>query len=83
MRCSERSSFGSSFPQRGASAKPEPRDRPGVGHGHPTGHSCVAVSGPVEQAKTIETGHGDRQANMLAFAQAALELLAVNLEKGR
>ena len=54
----------------------------GSRYGHPTGHSCVAVSGPTEQAKTIETGHADRQANMLAFAQAALELLAASIEKG-
>jgi PncC family amidohydrolase len=55
----------------------------GSRYGHPPGHSCVAVSGPIERAKTIATGSADRAANMLAFAQAALELLAASLEKGR
>lgn len=52
-------------------------------YGQPPGHSCIALSGPVEQTKTIETRSADRMANMIAFSQAALELLAANLSKGR
>jgi len=44
-------------------------------YGDAAGHTCVAVSGPVEAVITIETGEGDRAANMQAFAAAALELL--------
>lgn len=44
-------------------------------YGDAAGHTCVAVSGPVEAVITIETGESDRTANMQAFAAAALELL--------
>jgi PncC family amidohydrolase len=44
-------------------------------YGDAAGHTCLAVSGPVEQAFTLETGQGDRYANMVAFADAALDLL--------
>jgi len=44
-------------------------------YGDAAGHTCVALSGPVEIALTIETGEDDRQANMRAFAAAALKLL--------
>ena len=44
-------------------------------YGDAAGHSCLAVSGPVERVITLETGHGDRVANMRAFAAAALQLL--------
>ncbi|HET7342804.1 MAG TPA: CinA family protein [Methylomirabilota bacterium] len=44
-------------------------------YGDAAGHACLAISGPVERAVTLETGHGDREANMRAFARAALELL--------
>ena len=47
----------------------------GNGYGDASGHTCLAVSGPVEMAITIETGVDDRAANMEAFARAALELL--------
>ncbi|MDB5426841.1 MAG: putative competence-damaged inducible protein [Phenylobacterium sp.] len=47
----------------------------GNGYGDAAGHSCIAVSGPVEMAVTIETGESDRAANMTAFAAAALDLL--------
>lgn len=49
-------------------------------YGHAPGHACVAVSGPRERATTLETGSGDRVANMYAFATAALELLIEVLE---
>jgi PncC family amidohydrolase len=44
-------------------------------YGDAPGHTCVAISGPVEAATTIETGSADRSANMRAFAAAALGLL--------
>ena len=44
-------------------------------YGDAAGHTCVAVSGPVEMVLTIETGESDRLANMQAFAAAALDLL--------
>jgi PncC family amidohydrolase len=47
----------------------------GNGYGDPPGHTCLAVSGPVDMALTIETGEADRLGNMYAFAAAALELL--------
>jgi PncC family amidohydrolase len=47
----------------------------GNGYGDAAGHSCLAVAGPAEMAFTLETGSGERAANMEAFARAALELL--------
>ena len=44
-------------------------------YGDAAGHTCVALSGPMEIALTIETGEDNRQANMRAFAAAALKLL--------
>jgi nicotinamide-nucleotide amidase len=44
-------------------------------YGDAAGHTCIAVTGPVERATTLETGSADRQANMQAFAKCALELL--------
>ena len=49
-------------------------------HGDAPGHTCIAVSGPIERVATVETGHGDRAANMRAFALALLDLLAETLE---
>ncbi len=49
-------------------------------YGDAAGHSCLAVSGPVEMAFTLETGESDRVANMDAFALAALRLLSQVLE---
>ena len=48
-------------------------------YGDAAGHACIAVSGPIERAMTLETGHGDREKNMRAFAKAALELLDASL----
>ena len=45
-------------------------------YGDAAGHTCVAVSGRVEQARTIETGSADRVENMRVFAAAALALLS-------
>ena len=44
-------------------------------YGDDAGHACIAVSGPVERAITIETGESDREGNMWAFARAAFALL--------
>jgi nicotinamide-nucleotide amidase len=44
-------------------------------YGDAAGHTCIAVVGPVERARTIETGKSDREANMWAFTRAALDLL--------
>jgi PncC family amidohydrolase len=49
-------------------------------YGDAAGHSCLAVSGPVEMAFTLETGQDNRVANMEAFAIAALKLLASALD---
>lgn len=45
-------------------------------YGDAPGHACIAVDGPAEGVITVETGDADRHANMLAFAAAALDLLA-------
>jgi nicotinamide mononucleotide (NMN) deamidase PncC len=50
-------------------------------YGDAAGHACIAVAGPVERALTLETGHGDREKNMWAFAKRALELLETSLRK--
>jgi nicotinamide-nucleotide amidase len=44
-------------------------------YGDAPGHSCIAVAGPSERSITLETGSGDRVANMHAFTAAALDLL--------
>lgn len=44
-------------------------------YGDAAGHVCLAVTGPADIAITVETGSGDRIANMDAFTRAALELL--------
>ena len=54
-----------------------PADSP---YGPAAGTSCLAVSGPLERTRTVETGHNDRQENMRAFARAALELLRETME---
>jgi nicotinamide-nucleotide amidase len=48
-------------------------------YGDAPGHTCIAVVGPVERAMTLETGMIDRVANMRAFSEAALDLLAKTL----
>ena len=47
----------------------------GNSYGDAAGHACFAVDGPAVRVTTLETGHGDRPANMRIFAVAALELL--------
>jgi len=52
-------------------------------YGDAAGHSCMAISGPIETAFTLETGESDRAANMDAFAIAALKLLETALDEGK
>ena len=52
-------------------------------YGDAAGHACIAVTGPVERAITVETGKGDREANMWAFTKAALDLLEACLRDSR
>jgi PncC family amidohydrolase len=47
----------------------------GNGYGDAPGHTCIAISGPIEAALTVETGRADRGANMRAFAAAAQQML--------
>jgi PncC family amidohydrolase len=53
----------------------------GSRYGDAAGHACLAVAGPVERAVTLETARADREANMWAFARAALELLEAALRQ--
>jgi nicotinamide-nucleotide amidase len=48
-------------------------------YGDAAGHSCMAVAGVASDVMTLETGSGDRQANMQEFAKTALGLLLKNL----
>ena len=50
-------------------------------YGDPAGHTCLAVDGPVALQHLLRTGHGDRSANMLAFASAAVQLLLQALDR--
>ncbi|MBW6398355.1 CinA family protein [Roseomonas sp. HJA6] len=45
-------------------------------YGDAAGHSCLAVSGPIDRVITLETGAADREANMRAFAAALFRLAA-------
>ena len=48
----------------------------GSRYGFSAGRVCVAIAGPMEKSLLLETGNADRAANMRAFAEAALGLLA-------
>lgn len=50
-------------------------------YGDAAGHACIAIAGPSARSITIETQSGDRQANMRAFANAALETLLQAIEE--
>jgi len=50
-------------------------------YGDAAGHCCTAVAGPHSAVFTLETGSGDRQANMQSFAKTALNLLLENVSK--
>ena len=51
-------------------------------YGDAAGHCCLALAGTIERAITLETGSGDRLANMRAFAAAGLDLLFEALTTG-
>ncbi len=44
-------------------------------YGDDAGHTCIAVSGPVSEVMTIETGSAERGENMWRFSAEALALL--------
>ena len=44
-------------------------------YGDPAGHVALAVSGPREATRILQTGSDDRQDNMWTFTKAAVELL--------
>ena len=44
-------------------------------YGDVAGHSCIAVSGPVEKVITLATGLSDREENMWLFAEKSLQTL--------
>lgn len=44
-------------------------------YGDSPGHAAIAVAGPVERTRIVETGLSDRGENMWRFAAAALELV--------
>lgn len=46
----------------------------GSRYGHPAGTSVIGIDGPVQLTTTVSTGSDDREANMWAFAAAALQL---------
>ena len=50
-------------------------------YGDAAGHSCMAIAGPEQSVRTLETGSADRPANMQVFAGAALKLLLENLSR--
>jgi PncC family amidohydrolase len=55
----------------------------GSRYGYPAGHTAIAVAGPADAAKILETGSAERFDNMYAFSAAALELLADTLASAR
>jgi nicotinamide-nucleotide amidase len=50
-------------------------------YGDAAGHTCIALAGSKPVAITIETGDGDRLANMRSFTLASLRLLVETLAK--
>ena len=50
-------------------------------YGDAPGHTCIAVSGPVERSITLETTETNREDNMWKFADAALKLLQECIEE--
>lgn len=53
----------------------------GNSHGDAAGHTCVAVAGPVTDVRTLETASSDREANMWAFTDEALDLFVECLQR--
>lgn len=55
----------------------------GTPYGHPPGICVLAVSGPVNLTRRLETGSPDREGNMQVFMRAAIELLHEALDQCR
>ena len=55
----------------------------GNSYGDSAHHACIAVTGPVERAITMETGDANREANMWVFAKAAFDLLEQCVRESR
>jgi nicotinamide-nucleotide amidase len=53
----------------------------GNSYGDAAGHTCVAVDGPVCDVRTLETRSADREANMWAFTDEALDLFIECLKR--
>ena len=53
----------------------------GNSYGDDAGHTCVAVTGPVTDVRTLETASSDREANMWAFTDEALDLFIECLKR--
>ena len=49
-------------------------------YGDPAGHAWLAIAGSREATRRVLTGDADRERNMAAFAEAALQLLVETLE---
>lgn len=50
-------------------------------YGDAAGHTCIALCGPITRVFTLETGDGDREANMWRFTEAALDALVAALDQ--
>jgi nicotinamide-nucleotide amidase len=50
-------------------------------YGHAPGLCVLGVDGPIALTRRIETGSGDREANMKAFMQAAFDLFLEALQR--
>ena len=50
--------------------------------GQPPGRTVIGVAGPVSRSEIIETGLGDREANMVEFTTCSLRLLRDVLREG-
>ena len=48
-------------------------------YGDSAGHTCIAISGPVSQSITVETGLTDREQNMWIFTEKVLQLFEQSL----
>ena len=55
----------------------------GNSYGDSAGHACIAVTGPIERAITMETRDANREANMWVFAKAAFDLLEQCVRESR
>ena len=75
MRASARRRFAPASRRRWGIAETGATGPSGNPYGDAAGHSCIAISGPVERSITLETGRNDRVDNMWAFSEAALQLL--------